>query len=400
MTDANITLADNGLAVYASNHLASRGRHLFTPEHDENDPRTVFQRDRDRIIHCGAFRRLKHKTQVFIYHEGDYFRTRLTHSLEVAQITRAISRQLHLDDDLAEAIALAHDLGHTPFGHAGETELDKMMDDVGGFDHNEQTIRILTKLEHCYADFDGLNLTWETLEGIAKHNGPLHNPRPTIADLDESLGLNLNTYASLEAQVAALSDDIAYLAHDCDDGIRAGLLNPDDMLDLPLAGPILTDLKNRYGKLETSRLVHELTRRLISIAVQDLVTQSRANILKVNPSSADDARQAEMALVAFSENMSKELEQLREFLFSSVWRHYKVNRMTSKAKRVMRQLYELFMAEVNILPHDWQVVDGTPLTALPTTEKARHIADYLASMTDRYAMMEHERLFDLGPILR
>lgn len=391
----------SALAVYAAHHRESRGRHLSPTEpFSPADPRSAFQRDRDRIIHCGAFRRLKHKTQVFIYHEGDYFRTRLTHSLEVAQIARAICRQLRLDDDLAEAIALAHDLGHTPFGHAGETELDHAMKDVGGFDHNEQTIRILTRLEHCYAEFDGLNLTWETLEGIAKHNGPVTSPRPTISALDDKINLELSTYASLEAQVAALSDDIAYLSHDCDDGIRAGLLNPDDMLELPLAGPILTELKARYGKLETSRLVHELTRRLISLAVEDLVKESARLLAEANPRSADDARRAGQALIAFSPAMAAELEQLRGFLFASVWRHYKVNRMTSKAKRVMRQLYELFMNEINILPHDWQEVDGHPLGELSPKDKARHVADYLASMTDRYAMMEHERLFEFGPILR
>lgn len=392
---------DSGLAIYASDHRASRGRLLDVASAGHaDDPRSCFQRDRDRIIHCGAFRRLKHKTQVFIYHEGDYFRTRLTHSLEVAQITRAISQQLRLDDDLAEAIALAHDLGHTPFGHAGESELDQCMEDVGGFDHNEQTIRILTKLEHCYAEFDGLNLTWEAIEGIVKHNGPVSDIRPTIAMVNGQMDMQLDSYASLEAQVAALSDDIAYLAHDCDDGIRAGLLNPMDMLDLPLAGPILTDLNQRYGQLETSRLVHELTRRLISLAVVDLVKESTQRIKEAAPSSADDARLAGRALISFSDQMAAELEELKAYLFTSVYRHYKVNRMTSKAKRVMRQLYELFMAETNILPLDWQEVDGTPLTALPTSDKARHVADYLASMTDRYAMMEHERMFDLGPILR
>jgi dGTPase len=387
-------------ADYASDHRASRGRQKQEGTMSSTQGRTAFQRDRDRIIHCGAFRRLKHKTQVFIYHEGDYFRTRLTHSLEVAQITRAICRQLHLDDDLAEALALAHDLGHTPFGHAGESELNDAMKTLGGFDHNEQTIRILTKLEQCYADFDGLNLTWETLEGIAKHNGPAEEPRPSLIALDQQINLELKTYASLEAQVAALSDDIAYLAHDCDDGIRAGLLNPDDMLDLPLAGPVLSDLKERYGVLQVSRLVHELTRRLIGMAITDLVTESKKRIKEAQPHSADEARAAGRPLIAFSSEMSDHLEELRGFLFKSVWRHYKVNRMTSKAKRIMRQLYDLFMDETNILPQDWQQVDGLPLAGLPPSDKARHIADYLASMTDRYAMMEHQRLFDSSPILR
>ena len=401
-----MTGSERGLAPYAVHHGMSKRRHLgvhndhISDASIDNDPRNAFQRDRDRIIHCSAFRKLKHKTQVFIYHEGDYYRTRLTHSLEVAQIARAIAKQLHLDEDLSEAIALAHDLGHTPFGHAGETALNNAMVDFGGFDHNEQTIRILTMLEHCYAEFDGLNLTWETLEGIAKHNGPELDPRPTISMLDQQIDLNLTSFASAEAQVAALSDDIAYLSHDFDDGIRAGLLDPEDMDHLPLAGPILKELRERYGKLQTSRLVHELTRRLISLAVIDLVKQSRANLEDADPQSADDIRHHPTALIAFSPDMARDLETLRDYLFASVWRHYKVNRMTSKAKRVMHQLFELFMAETNILPNDWQVVDGTPINALSPMDKARHIADYLASMTDRYAMMEHERLFDFGPILR
>ena len=397
-------MADSTLAPYAAQHSMSQGRLLTVKPADTEignpDPRTAFQRDRDRIIHCSAFRRLKHKTQVFIYHEGDYFRTRLTHSLEVAQITRAICRQLRLDDDLAEAIALAHDLGHTPFGHAGETELNQAMHDVGGFDHNEQTIRILTKLEHCYAEFDGLNLTWETLEGIAKHNGPLTDIRPSIAALDAQFSLNLQSYASLEAQVAALSDDIAYMAHDCDDGIRAGLLNPIEMQELPLVGPILKTLDAQYGTIETSRLVHELTRRLISLAVSDLVDESTRLLAEHAPQSADDVRQADRALIGFSDEMAQDLEMVKAYLFTHVYRHYKVNRMTSKAKRVMRQLYELFMEQTNTLPQEWQMVDGTPIGDLSHADRARHIADYLASMTDRYAMMEHERLFDLGPILR
>ena len=390
------------LAPYAAHWQQSRGRMIDKASHHEGDGRNGFQRDRDRIIHCSAFRRLKHKPQVFIYHEGDYFRTRLTHSLEVAQIARAISRQLGLDDDLAEAISLAHDLGHTPFGHAGETELADAMKDYGGFDHNEQTLRILTSLEHCYAEFDGLNLTWETLEGVVKHNGPLNDAqrRPTIMAFDQAFSLDLDSYASMEAQVAALSDDIAYLAHDCDDGIRAGLLDPHDMLDLPLAGPILKHIFDTYGTLQTSRLVHELTRRLINMAVVDLVAETQRRLDENAPESADAVRYAGLPMVAFSPDMARDLEILRDFLFRSVWRHYKVNRMTSKARRVMRQLFDLFMAQTNILPGEWQSLDGVMLKDLSQAEQARHIADYIASMTDRYAMTEYERLFDLGPILR
>ena len=400
------------LAPYASRWQESRGRQIPGVSGDSTDWRADFQRDRDRIIHSGAFRRLKHKTQVFIYHEGDYFRTRLTHTLEVAQVAKAIARQLGLDEDLTEACSLAHDLGHPPFGHAGETELDDAMrkvKDVDGFDHNEQTVRVITRLEHCYADFDGLNLTWETIEGIVKHNGPLAKKqrRPTILDLDGSFvaagvadGLMLDTYAGMEAQVAALSDDIAYLAHDCDDGIRAGLLEPDEMRDLPMAGPVLKHLDKEHGKLETSRLVYELRRRLIKLAVEDLVAETRRRLEDLKPANADDVRRAGRPVVAFSEGMAADLRTLRDFLFVRVWRHYKVNRMTSKARRAMRQLFDLFMELPKTLPTDWQTLDGAKVADLSEAEKARHIADYVAGMTDRYALMEHERLFDLGPILR
>ncbi len=390
------------LAPYASRWQDSRGRQIKIGKDESTEHRTAFQRDRDRIIHSAAFRRLKHKTQVFIYHEGDYFRTRLTHSLEVAQIARSIARNLGLDEDLAEGCSLAHDLGHTPFGHAGETELNTAMAGVGGFDHNEQTIRILTRLEHCYASFDGLNMTWELLEGVVKHNGPLavEKRRATILEIDAGMDLMLDTYASLEAQVAALSDDIAYIAHDCDDAIRAGLLNPDTMHDVPMAGPVLSMLRKNYGTMETSRLVHELTRNLIKTAVQDLLVETGKRLTEIKPGNADDVRHAGFPIVGFSEKIGADLEELRGFLFASVWRHYKVNRMTSKAKRVMRQLYDLFMKEPNTLPDDWQSLDGEPVADLSQERKARHIADYVASMTDRYAMLEYERLFDLGPILR
>ena len=397
------------LAPYASRWQESRGRQIPGVSGYSTDDRADFQRDRDRIIHSGAFRRLKHKTQVFIYHEGDYFRTRLTHTLEVAQVARAVARQLGLDEDLAEACSLAHDLGHPPFGHAGETELNKAMEKVGGFDHNEQTIRVMTSLEHCYADFDGLNLTWETLEGVVKHNGPVPKKgrRRTVLDLDRTFrdrsvdkGLMLDTHASMEAQVAALSDDIAYLAHDCDDGIRAGMLDPREMESLPMAGPVLADLGKAYGTLETSRLVYELRRKLIKLAVEDLLAETRRRLDDLKPGDADAVRNAGKPMVAFSGGMAADLKTLRDHLFRQVWRHYKVNRMTSKAKRVMRQLYDLFMEQPNTLPSDWQRLDGSAVEGLPTAEKARHIADYVAGMTDRYALMEHERLFDPGPILR
>ena len=364
--------------------------------------RSVFQRDRDRIIHSAAFRKMKYKTQVFIYHEGDYFRTRLTHSLEVSQIARTICRHLNLDEDLAEAIALAHDLGHTPFGHAGETALDQMMEAYGGFDHNEQTIRVVTKLEQCYAGFDGLDLTWETLEGVIKHNGPLdaQHRRQTVIALDNDMALGLNSFASLEAQIANLADDIAYLAHDCDDGIRAGLLDPKKMLDLPLAGQVLRQIYDQHDELKTSRLVHELTRNLIKMAVTDLLTETSRRLSELNPKHVADLRAAAASVAAFSYAMWADLKVLRAFLFQHVWRHYQVNRMTSKAKRVIREMFTLFMEETNTLPEEWQYLDQSHLNAIDISMKARHIADYIASMTDRFAVMEHERLFSPGPILR
>ena len=387
------------LAIYAASHQSSRGRQ-FPHVSEQDTMRSPFQRDRDRIIHSSAFRKMKFKTQVFIYHEGDYFRTRLTHSLEVAQIARTICRHLRLDEDLAEAVALAHDLGHTPFGHAGETALNQVMDEFGGFDHNEQTARVLTKLEQCYVGFDGLNLTWETLEGVIKHNGPQKESRPTIAQLDKEMDLKLASYASLEAQIANLADDIAYLAHDCDDGIRAGLLEPNVMLDLPLAGGVLTRLKKEHGTLKTSRLVHELTRHLIKQAVGDLISETEKRLGALNPKNADAVRDASRPTAAFSASMEKDLEILKAFLFANVWRHFKVNRMTSKAKRLIRDMFRLFMEEVNTLPDEWQYLDQQHLDKLEPNTKARHIADYIASMTDRFAVTEHERLFAPTPILR
>ena len=388
---------------YASDPSKSKGRQIEEKE-NKGDLRNVFHHDRDRIIHSVSFRRLKHKTQVFVYHEGDHFRTRLTHSLEVAQIARGIASQLGLDVDLTEAIALAHDLGHTPFGHAGEDALKEAMAEVGSFDHNEQAIRILTKLEHCYFKFDGLNLTWEVLEGIAKHNGPIAKIArlPSITALDREIGLNLDSHASAEAQAAALADDIAYIAHDSDDGIRAGLIKPSDMLGVPLAGDVLgrfEEKETELDNLETSRLVHELTRRIISMAVIDLVAESNRRIEKHNPQDAFDVRKAGEPLIEFSEPMRDSIEELRTFLSDKVWNHYKVNRMSSKGKKVVKELYELFTKQPETLPTEWQFCDGKQVADLSADEKARHIADYIAGMTDSYAMLEHRRNFELGPIL-
>jgi len=395
---------NRALAAFACHGTASRGRQFDEGEGNGGlGTRTPFQRDRDRVLHSGAFRRLKHKTQVFVYHEGDYFRTRLTHSIEVAQIARSMARALGLNDDLAEAVALAHDLGHTPFGHAGEDALDRCMAEFGGFDHNEQTVRVLTSLEQRYAAFDGLNLTWETLEGVVKHNGPLDRTatlRPAITELDKALSLDLGTYASAEAQLASLADDIAYLSHDFDDALRAELFTIADIADLPQVAPALANIHKSYGQIDAGRLTHELVRRLISVFVEDLLHQSAANLKALGAQHPDDIRQSKDAVIAFSPNMQHDLETLRDFLFTNMWRHFKVNRMTSKAKRVVTELFDLFMAEANTLPDEWQTNGGHPLHRLDKSVRARIVADYIASMTDRYAILEHERLFDLGPILR
>lgn len=392
---------DRSLAAYASHGPQSRGRMLCEEDRCEGISRSPFQRDRDRIIHSGAFRRLKHKTQVFVYHEGDYFRTRLTHSLEVAQIARSMARALKLNDDLAEAVALAHDLGHTPFGHAGEEALDRAMQGFGGFNHNEQTIRVLTHLEKRYAGFNGLNLSWETIEGVIKHNGPIKVDKGhQIAMLNKKFDLELLNYASAEAQLANLADDIAYLSHDFDDGLRAGLFDLDDISDLPQVSEALDDIKQRYGAVDLGRTTHEMVRRLISVFVEDLLFVSSQNFASEDLTTADDIRKIGRPLVAFSASMTEDLKRLKEFLFRRMWRHYKVNRMTSRAKRMVTDLFNLFMSETNTLPHDWQFFEGTALEELSQEKRARIIADYIASMTDRYAILEHQRLFDLGPVFR
>src|SRR5947209_10172909 len=342
----------DGLAPYASKPEESRGRLYPEPEHPT---RSAFQRDRDRIIHSTAFRRLTHKTQLFVYHEGDHYRTRLTHSLEVAQIARTISRAIGLEEDLAETLALAHDLGHTPFGHAGEEALNAEMVRFGGFSHNDQTLRILTRLERRYAEFDGLNLTWESLEGTVKHNGPLRGAGversilPTIAEYDGCHPLALDTFPSGEAQVAALSDDIAYNNHDIDDGLRAGLFTCANLDEVPLVGPVFREVAGRYPGLEEPRLIHESVRRMIDRMVRDVVEETRSRIAAAGVRSADDIRGLGRPAVAFSEPMRKNDRALKQFLFERMYRHYRVNRMTSKAKRVVHDLFCLFMAEPECL---------------------------------------------------
>ncbi len=354
--------------------------------------RSAFQRDRDRIIHSAAFRRLKYKTQVFVYHEGDYYRTRLTHSLEVAQIARTVSRALGLDEDLAEALALAHDLGHTPFGHSGEDALDTAMQGFGGFDHNDQTLRILTHLEHRYAEFDGLNLAWETLEGVVKHNGPVADPPPWTREYNARHDLELDTFAGPEAQVAALADDIAYNNHDIDDGLRAGLFDLDDLKPLPLVGPVIAGLLRRYPGLERGRLIHETIRALIGAMVEDLLAETGRRLAAAKPASADAIRRLDRPVAAFSAEMHANDRALKKFLFDRMYRHERVNRMTAEARGVVRELFELFLGDPGRLPVEWRQLTKGPRD--PAT--ARVVADYVAGMTDRYALGEHERLVKTG----
>ena len=376
------------LAPYASSPERSRGRLHREPE---SPSRTPFQRDRDRIIHSAAFRRLQYKTQVFVYHEGDHYRTRLTHSLEVAQIARSLARALGLNEDLAEALALAHDLGHTPFGHAGEEALDAAMKDYGGFSHNDQTLRILTSLERRYADFDGLNLTWETLEGTVKHNGPVKPPlSETIAAYNARHDLELVTWPSAEAQIAALSDDIAYDNHDIDDGFRAGLFTLDDLRDVPLIGEALAEVRKSNRAIEDSRAIHEAVRRLIDRMVTDVVAETRRRVAHANVASADAVRQSRAPLVVFSDEMREREKGLRAFLFERMYRHYRVNRMSSKARRVVADLFRIFNREPDLLPSEWR----DEASKRDAKGRARVIADYIAGMTDRFALDEHRRLVD------
>jgi dGTPase len=381
-------------APYACDPAQSRGR--LYPE-AESPTRSVFQRDRDRIIHSGAFRRLKHKTQVFVAHYGDHYRTRLTHSLEVAQIARTLARTLGLNEDLAEALALAHDLGHPPFGHAGEDALKACMKSFGGFDHNAQTLYVLTELEARYAEFDGLNLTWETLEGVAKHNGPLLGTDKAEA-LPEMIqayvarhDLELGTYPSAEAQVAAIADDIAYNNHDIDDGLRARLFSLDALRGVPLVSQVVSSVEARYPGLEEKRLVHEAIRRLITHWVEDVARETRERIRLLKPRSADEIRHAKAPVAEFSQEMRSNIAALRQFLFSNMYRHYEVNRSMAKAKRIVQELFVLFHADPNSLPGEWSRKcqgAGGPHTA-------RVVCNYIAGMTDRFALQEHKRLFDL-----
>jgi dGTPase len=365
----------------------SRGRLHAEPGGDARSP---FQRDRDRIIHASAFRRLQYKTQVFVFHEGDHFRTRLTHSIEVAQIARSIARRLALDEDLAEALALAHDLGHPPFGHAGEEALDSQMRPYGGFDHNAQSLRVVTKLEARYAGFDGLNLTWETLEGLAKHNGPLRRPPAYIAEYDRLHPLDLSTHASAEAQVAALADDIAYNNHDLDDGIRAHLFSLEEAAALPLVGEAFQEARGHHPGIAPERLVAETVRRVINVMVQDVVNEAGRRIAALAPRSADDIRAAPGPVVAFSAPMQEANQAIREFLFHRMYRHWRVNRTIQKSKRVTQLLFQLLHGGPQMLPRRWGDLAGDP----GSPQAAALVCDYIAGMTDRFALEEHRRLTD------
>ncbi|MEG3617890.1 deoxyguanosinetriphosphate triphosphohydrolase [Magnetovibrio sp. PR-2] len=382
------------LATFACIPEQSRGRLHAEPE---SATRSCYQRDRDRIIHAAAFRRLQYKTQVFVNHEGDFFRTRLTHSLEVSQIARSIAQNLELNQYLAETLALAHDMGHTPFGHAGEFALEDLMEPFGGFDHNAQSLRVVTKLEQRYADFDGLNLTWETLEGVVKHNGPLTGvegakPLPwAIVEYAKDHDLELGTYASAEAQIAAVSDDVAYNNHDIDDGLRAGLFTVNDIREVDFVGKTFAEVEKKYPELDFSRTVHEVVRRTIGMMVEDILKESRVRLADAKPKSVEDIRTYGEPLIAFTDEMAKNDRELKAFLFPNMYRHYKLNRMTSKARRVVQDLFALFLAEPGTLPTEWQ--EGT--TGPNDELTARVVADYIAGMTDRHALDEHKRLFDL-----
>jgi dGTPase len=393
-------------APYASAPGRSRGRLYPEPV---SATRNAFRRDCDRIIHATAFRRLAHKTQVFVFHEGDHFRTRLTHTLEVTQIARSLARALGLDEDLAEALALAHDLGHPPFGHAGERALDRCLATCGGFDHNAQTLRVVTALERRYPAFDGLNLSWETLEGIVKHNGPLtmcdgspveaYRERGlphTIAMHNRTQDLELWNFASAEAQLAAIADDIAYDAHDIDDGLRAGLFVLEDLAGVPLIRDILRAIREEHPALDAPRLVHELVRRLITAMIEDVIAETAGRLRKLAPRSADDVRHAGQAVAGFSPVMAEADRAIKGFLYPRMYRHERIMRIMGDAERLVCALFARYMERRGDMPAEWaQTADETDEAA-----RLRHIADFIAGMTDRYAFMEHARLFDSTPELR
>jgi dGTPase len=393
-------------APFASDPGRSRGRRFAEAP---SATRSAFRRDCDRIIHSTAFRRLAHKTQVFVFHEGDHFRTRLTHTLEVTQIARSLGRALGLDEDLAEASALGHDLGHPPFGHAGERALDQSLAAFGGFDHNAQTLHVVTALERRYADFDGLNLTWETLEGLVKHNGPLTDraghpaaryagrglPR-AIADYSKAHDLELWSYPSAEAQCGAIADDIAYDAHDIDDGLRAEAFRIEELASLPLLDDMLREIAAQHPRLEPGRHAHELMRRLITRMIEDVIAQSRRRIVELEPDSVDEVRNAGQPIVGFSAAMAKADRAIKDFLYPRLYRHARIMRIMGEAEEVVRRLFAHYVETPGELPADWL----GPLDHADASARALRIADFIAGMTDRYAMVEHTRIFGATPELR
>jgi dGTPase len=390
-------------AVYAADPWSTRGR-LF-PE-PSSPTRSDFQRDRDRIVHTTAFRRLKHKTQVFIAADGDHYRTRLTHTVEVAQIARALARALRLDEDLAEGVALVHDFGHTPFGHTGEDALHAELEPYGGFDHNAQSLRIVTKLERRYAQFDGLNLTWESLEGLVKHNGPLldargegtRGPVPLpILEYSQTHDLELASHASLEAQVAAIADDIAYNTHDIDDGLRSGYLTFEMLEDVPFLAGLMREVHDLYPGLEASRFTHEMMRRQITRMVEDVIGVSQSHLRELKPKSADDIRQAGITFAHFSDAMAVTDREIKKLLFTRIYRNPEIMRIRAGAAQIVTDLFRAFMENpLEMQSHYW----FDQIQSLPEPAKARQVGDYLAGMTDTFAIATHNRLFDQTPDLR
>lgn len=378
------------LASYACRADQSVGR-IYKESESEN--RTCFQRDRDRVIHASAFRRLKYKTQVFVYSHGDNYRTRLTHTLEVAQIARTLARALFVNEDLAEVVALAHDLGHAPFAHTGEDALVECMKPFGGFEHNDQSLRVVVAMEEKYPEWDGLNLTWETLEGIVKHNGPVEDKKLPymLSRLQKHTDLRLKTYATLEAQIAAISDDIAYNNHDVQDGLGAGLFTIDDLKSIPLMADIIIKTGDKYPDLTPVKFNAEIIREMIGLMVDDVLNETKTRLLDNNIENVEDIRNANQQMVAFSAPMHEKVQELRKFLWNRMYTHYTVNRMRVKAERIVGDLFDLFVERPECMPNDWQSKITDDKNA-----KARVVCDYIAGMTDRYALIEHTRLFDLN----
>jgi len=392
-------IADDGLAIYASRPADSRGR--LYPE-VPSKTRGPFERDRDRVIHSTAFRRLKFKTQVFVYSEGDEYRTRLSHSIEVAQVARSLARLLKVDEDLAETCALAHDLGHTPFAHVGEDALKECMEPFGGFDHNDQTLRIVTLLEKKYPHFDGLNLSWESLEGLCKHNGPVIKKNKkvkleiTLDALKDEMDLMLGTYAGLEAQIAGLADDIAYNSHDLDDGLAAGLFTLKNLEEVDWVKDIIVKKRKEFSGIDEKLIEQEVIRDVMGTYVHDVLTETNRRLAALKPTCADDIRHADGMTVAMSDDMKKRDKTLRGFLWAHFYRHHAVSRVRLKSFRIVQDLFSAFMKHRRCLPPQWlKQVENPPKGWDPDTWKARTIADYIASMTDRMAILEHKELFDV-----